>query len=484
MDLGDLDREMTATTLGIGLLILYFGFLKVVASWAHRHSSGSIEDYFLASRSLGVLVLTGTLTATIVNGLAVTGTPALFYRGGLLYGQMFVVVTISCLLMWWLGPKICLDGRKSGNITQAEYLAQHYNSNLIHALSAGLGLLALLPFLAVQIAGVGKVVAVVTGGEISFHVGAGLCVLSVAAYVFFGGVRAVVMTDLLQGFIVLAFLVVSAFAFVYWAGGSAATLAEINRVMPEKLTFNETNTPAFLDNVLSWSFALFLLPHVFQRLFMTETPQRVQRTAVLSLALLLVGVVTTLAMAMAATATFYGNLQDPDHLIAAMYQRYWPLGGVFLALVLFALTMSTIDSMLLTASSIVTRDFWCLLFGQELSTTRGFALARWMALLLLGLASMIAFTGIGRSAIVPWFTISAAVSTLLLWPLIGVFWQRATSQGVIAAMVLGFFAICTLRFTNLGAGVPLGFASVGFLVGAASFFSVSLLTAGHSTRTY
>lgn len=465
---------MTATVFGIGLLILYFGFLKVVASWAHRRGTDSLEDYFLVSRSLGLLVLVGTLTATIVNGLAVTGTPALFYRGGLLYGQMFVIVISGCAFMWWLGPRICVIGGRSGTVTQAEYFGAHYGSKLIQLLAAGLGLLALMPFLAVQIAGIGKVVEGVTGGEIPFAAGAGLCVLSVAAYVFFGGARAVVMTDLVQGLIGLVFLIVSAFAFIHWTGGPAATLAEIDRVMPENLAFNAANTPVFIDNVLSWSFAIFLLPHIFQRLFMTRQPRRIRQTAVFSLALLILVLTAILVMALAATAALYGKLEDPDQLIAVMYQRHWPLGGVFLTLVLFALAMSTIDSMLLTSSAIVTRDFCHHLLGLKLSAAREFALARWVALLLLLLASLIAFTGIGRSAIVPWVTMSASLATLLLWPLLGLAWSRATSKSVVAAMGLGFLSICVVYYSDLQEVLPVGFATVGFLVGGASFLVVTL----------
>jgi SSS family solute:Na+ symporter len=165
---------MSATTITIGLLVIYFGFLKVVATWAHRRGQHSVEDFFLVNRGVGALVLAGTLAATIVNGLAVTGTPALFYRGGVLFSQMFIVVLGGTFLMWAFGQRIAAEAAQQGVITQGEYFANFYRSRLVHLVVTLLGLLGIFPYIAVQIAGVGKVLSGMSDGIISFEVGAGL----------------------------------------------------------------------------------------------------------------------------------------------------------------------------------------------------------------------------------------------------------------------------------------------------------------------
>jgi Na+/proline symporter len=132
--------------------------------------------------------------------------------------------------------------------------------------------------------------------------------------------------------------------------------------------------------------------------------------------------------------------------------------------------------MLLTVASLVTRDAVRGLLGIQLTEQSEFALARWVTVLFLGLSTVVVLTGIGRGAIVPWVIMSASIATLLLWPLLGTVWKGATRQGAIVAMCLGFLAICAVRFTALGTQLPVGFATVGFLVGGVSFFSVSLVT--------
>lgn len=472
---------MTATTLV--LLILYLGAVLAIGIFARRRSRPTVEDYFLANRTLGLWLLVGTIVATIVNGLAVTGTPALLYEGGVLFGQMFIAVFGSMAFMWVFGPRVCSRGMQKGFVTQGEMLADHYQSRVVLALTAGIGMLSVFPLLAIQLAAIGKVLATTTRGAIPQELAVVLCATSVGFYIFLGGARAAVWTDALQGLIALGIFTVSAILFSIWVGGLSAGVEKLTQVMPEKLVFNSDNTPVFIDNILSWTFAFFLWPHIFQRMFMTRTPQSVRRSAGISFVAFNFILICLLIMTIAAAAELYGVLDDPDQLLAVMFNRHLPVGGAFIMILIFALGMSTIDSMLLALSSTVSKDVWEGLLRRKGVPQSDFARGRWITLAILTLATLFALTAIGRGAINPWVTLGASIATLLLWPFLGIFvWKRASAQSVIAAMCLGFAAICLTRFTALGDLLPFGFATAGFLVGALSFLGVGLRTPRAGTR--
>lgn len=458
-------------------LVSYLGVVLSLGFIAHRRSQQTTEDYFLAGRGVGLVLLVGTIVATIVNGLAVTGTPALFYEGGVLFGQMFVAVLGCTTLMWIFGPRICSIGRESGAVTQGELFANHYGSRAVLAWVAALGTLSILPFLSIQLVGIGKIVTATTRGAISLEEAVGLCALCVGVYVFMGGARAAVWTDAFQGVVALAFFLASAVLFTIWVGGLPTSIEKVALVMPEKLVFNRSNTPIFVDNVLSWTFAFFLWPHVFQRMFMARTPTSVRRSAGLSFVVFSFLLMCLLVMTITATGEFYGAIDDPDQLLAAMFERHMPAGGALLTIVVFALGMSTMDSMLLAVSSSTSRDLWTGLLGHE--GRPGIGRERWLTLSVLALAALFGLTAIGRSAITPWVTLGASIATLLLWPLLGMFvFRRASGATVVAAMSLGFLAICAARFTPVGDLLPVGFATTGFLVGGLSFL-VGLLIRPH-----
>ena len=459
---------MTSTTLI--LLALYIGAMLTIGLVAHRRRRPTSVDFFLASRGIGLWLLVGTVVATIVNGLAVTGTPALFYEGGLLFGQMFVAVFGSMTLLWVFGPRVCKLGAQQGFVTQGEMFADRYQSRGVLGLTAGLGMLSVFPFLAIQLVAIAKVLSATTRGAISQELGVVLCAVTVGVYIHLGGARAAVWTDALQGLIALAVFGASAVLFSLWVGGLPAGLEELHQVMPEKLVFNSANTPVFIDNILSWTFAFFLWPHIYQRMFMARTPASVRRSAGFSFVVFNFLLICLLTMTIAATAELYGVLDDPDQLLAVMFDRHLPVGGAILTILIFALGMSTIDSMLLALSSTASRDVWEGLMRREGNPESNFERGRWITLSFLTLAALFAITTIGRGAIVPWVTLGASIATLLLWPFLGVFvWKRASAHSVIAAMSLGFVAICAARFTALGTMLPFGFATAGFLVGGLSF---------------
>lgn len=454
----------------LGLLAGYLLFVVLLGYRAHQRRRITPEDYFLANRGIGKILLVGTLGATLINGLAITGTPALFYEGGILFGQMFIAAIGCVALLWAFGPRVNDMGKEGGYITPGELFAARYRSRTVLALTALFGLLAMFPFLAIQIAGIGKVISAITDGAIQPPVAILLCTVFVGIYIFLGGARATIWTDALQGLIAMAILVGSSVLFVHWSGGIPEIVQQLKAVMPEKLVFNSTNTPLFIDNILSWTFAFFLWPHIFQRMFMAQSAGEVRQTANVLLIIFPFLLGCLLIMSMAATAELYGTLDDPDQLIATMYQRHLPLGAALLTIMIFALAMSTIDSMLLALGASATRDVARGLLGKQVDARAGFTRGRWLTLGILVLAMVFAMTAIGRGAILPWVTLGASIATLNLWPFVGIFvFPGSSAISAIIAMTLGFLALFAARFTPLGEALPFGFATASFLAGGFGF---------------
>ena len=455
-------------------LVAYFLAHFCIAVWARTKRRGTIESYYLADRDIGMFALTATLVASAVNALAVTGTPALFYTGGVLFLQMFVAISVTSALVWLFGPQIAKKGRQDGIVTQAEYFGRHYQSRSVQLFAASLGLLSLVPFLAAQIVGVGKILASVSGGQIPFEIGVMSCAIAIAIYVFLGGARAVIASDVLQGIIILAFLLAAAFVLISAHGGAIEVLDHIIQTMPDKLTFSEANLPPFIDNSLSWSFAFFLWPHMFQRLLMARKDSRIQYIAVMSCVSYTIVILCVLAMAMAATVHFSDVQVDPDRLIPAALGALWPVGGAILVVAIFALAMSTIDSIVLTSGSILSHDFLSQSkqFKDDVRTTK---ISRFLTLSVMAVAMSIAMTGFGTRAIVPLVTISASIATLALWPLLGTVWRTTNWVGVIITQASGLSAVIYVGFTGHSPFQPLGPASTGFIISAAVFLTVSLV---------
>jgi len=454
-------------------LWLYLAAILLLSYRAIRANQNTVEDYYLLSRSAGAWLLMGTVTASMANSLAVTGTPSLFYTGGILFFQMFVAVAGACLMMSYFGPKVCAAGQHLGVMTQGELFGSHYQSRTLKWLTGAVGILSIFPFLAIQLAAVGKIFTVGTNSSLSFESAVLLFSTCIGLYIFSGGARAAVWTDSLQGFIAFALFSILAVLSLQWTGGLKSNIDTIYQAMPEKLTFSTSNSKIFVDNILSWTFAFFLWPHLFVRMYMAKNPSEIRKTALYSFFALNALLFVILALTVAATAELYGSLDDPDQLLATMIKIHFPAGGIMLLVLVLALTMSTVDSMLLALSAIASRDFHV---EEPRASEASLAKAKALTLCILCLGTLLAVNAMSRSALVPWVTLGASIVTLLLWPLVGMFLLRQNHpMPSILTIGVGFMTICGLSFTELGEGLPIGFATASFLVSASTFALSSVI---------
>ncbi|MCB0332637.1 MAG: sodium:solute symporter family protein, partial [Bdellovibrionales bacterium] len=446
------------------------------AYFAHKQSVHSLSDFFITNRTVPCMLLVGTILATTINTLAVTGVPALVYKGGILYAQMWVIGIIAPLLIALFGTKIWRYGKEHGVMTQGEMFAKYYHSRPLMFLTPFIGLLAIFPFMAIQLSAIGKVFSAATSGVINYEVAVIISACSIGMYLYLGGARAVVWTDVVQALCFLIIIIASAILFTSWSGGYVAGLSRLQEVIPQKLSFNEQNTPIFIDNILSWPFAFFLWPQLFQRMFMAKSEKAIRQSIPWNFILFNLVVLCTMTMGIMATGTLYGKISDPDQLVAMMYQEFLPLGGAMIVIAVFATGMSTVDSILLTASSIFHRDILQHTSTKLLHGKDEYQVARLTALGFLVVVTLFALSPNGRGAMAPLVTLGASFATLFLWPLVGMFYMQAvSSRTVFVTMCSGAIAILATKFTVLSEWLPFGSGTAGFLCGLIVFLCGALV---------
>lgn len=456
--------------LTISLIILYLVITKIITYFAHKSSKHTIDDYFLSSRSLGSLILVATVFSTVVNALVVTGVPAQIYEGGILYLFMYVVAAALVLFMYFFGNKIRESGVANSFVTPAELLSHKYNSYLLQALIAIVCILSAFPFLAIQFSAIGKVFSIATGGGVSYEASVIIVAVSIGVYLIWGGVRAVVLTDVFQGAIFAIILIMSAVLFTYWTGSYGEGVSKLYEVIPEKMSFNSNNTYVFIDRILSWPFAFFLWPQIFQRMLMAKDEQTIKKSSRCMIVILIGVLICSMTMGIMSTASLYNSGVDKDQFVAEMYNRFWPAGASLVALVVFATGMSTIDSILLSISSIVSRDFIKVFRKKDINEEGRFNSARIISLVILLVTVCFALSPVGRGAIAPLVTLGASFATLLLWPLLATFCFKEVGKFFVSlSIIVSGVLVVLIHFKLLILNVPFGSATIGFVSGLSVF---------------
>ena len=155
---------------------------------------------------------------------------------------------------------------------------------------------------------------------------------------------------------------------------------------------------------------------------------------------------------------FLPDLADTDKFVPSMYVRYFSWGLPLLVLGTFAAGMSTVDTQLLSASSVVVRDIAQPMAGGRLSTRAERRLGQFVVLGFTVLLTILAFLPQAQGSIILLASKGAGGALLLLTPLCGpLLWARASRAGAIASLVVGIVVTVLLEAQLVEVVLPLKF---------------------------
>ena len=214
--------------LSLILISLFFYLAFAVFAGIKTRGSKSIVGYFIADRKLGYFHLGLTIFASWFSTFGFLGSPGFFYKKGMTWFYVIgLFIMIVPFLSWFLGRHIWALGKKYNYVTPADLLC--LGSKRIRLLVAIICILALIPYALVQFIGIGKVLASTTNNFISYELAVVLAMFATSIYVFWGGIKAIVFTDIVQGFLFLSVMMLASIIGIYYCGG----LTEIVSSKPE-----------------------------------------------------------------------------------------------------------------------------------------------------------------------------------------------------------------------------------------------------------
>jgi SSS family solute:Na+ symporter len=358
------------------LLVLVLYFLAVLAiGYLTRTRWGSTpSNYFLADRRLGTLVLLATMAATNFSAFTVFGTSGAGYRDGWGFFPIMGFGTgFMALSFWLIGRRAWRVGCERGIITPAELVQSLYGSRILGVLFALVMILFTVPYLALQPMAAGYALQEITG--LPYRHGSVLVTGMIVLYTLRGGMRAVAWTDLFQGGLLLALLVAALVMVAGHHGGFAAANQKVLALKPELFSrpggLGHFSPGIWFSYMALWFLCDPMFPQLFQRFFAARGEQAIARM------MLLYPLVCTVVFLPPIAVGVLGHLSFPD-LAGKQADRILPMvvnavsGDAMAALVTaagLAALMSTMDSQLLTLSSIFTRDLLPVLCRTDSSSS-------------------------------------------------------------------------------------------------------------------
>ncbi len=468
-------------SLQLGIVVGYLVLALLVGLVAYRLTDRTAEDFYLASRTLGTVVLLFTTFATLLSAFTFFAGPNLAYHNGpewiLVMGVMDGI--IFAILWYVVGYKQWLLGRQYDYVTLGEMLGDRFGSRTLRGLVAGISLLWLFPYVMLQQVGAGTALEALTDGAVSYAAGAGLVTAFMIVYVVLAGMRGIAWTDTLQG----AFMLLVTWAATLWVlaavGGPEVATAGLEEAAAEHLALGGgLYTPQWMvSTAITIGFGVAMFPQVNQRFFVAGSKTVFKRSFTLWPILCVLLFVP--AFMLGAWARGLGiEAAVGENVLPLILAEYTPLW--FAAVVVagaMAAMMSSSDSMLLSGSSYFTRDLYRPFVEADLPARREDLLARAgvvvfaVAAYLASLVNPATLFELGDAAF-------SGFAQLALPVMVALYWRRTTRTGILVGVVASQAFYLSSLFVD---AVPASYAGwtagiVGMLLGLVLTVGVSAVT--------
>lgn len=460
------------TTLSIYVLI------GCVVAWMSRRGMGqSMVDYFLANRSLGGIIGALTYSATTYSAFMLVGLAGLTYRGGVGALGFELIYLSGLVLVVYFGPRFWLVGKKYGYVTPTEMLGDRYQSRVLAVIAAIANCIFLIPYSSVQLTGVGLLVSGVTDGGISVMTGMVIATLLAIVWSLIAGMRSVAWTDSLQTVIMLITATTVVLIVLAHIGGLGSLFTQLQQDYPGWLSVPGNgyfDVHTFVGLTLPWFFFSLTNPQVSQRLFV---PRSLQSMRTMINGFMIFGFIYTLVSIFwgLSARILFPDLSNPDlatpTLLGSGIINPWL--ALIVAIGILAAAVSTIDSILLTLSSMLARDVYRHA-SPDAGEQKQLNIGMW-SIPVIALAAF-AFATLQLDLIAV-LSVASSAGLLVMVPVtIGAFfWKRGTGSGAVSSIIIGGI---TAVFLQLSGWKPLGFwpGVWTLFIATAVFVIVSLIT--------
>lgn len=361
-------------TIKIAVLLCYFAAVLVIGLIARSRIKETPQSYFLADRTLGSIVLLGTMAATNFSAFTIFGTSGAGYRDGYAFFPIMGFGTgFMALTFWLIGRKAWRMGKERGILTPPELVKELYGSRLLSSLFSIVMIVFTIPYLALQPMAAGYALEELFG--LPYLAGCSLVTALIVVYTFRGGMKAVAWTDLFQGFVMVGLLTAAFFLTASHHGGLAEAhrkvLAQAPALFSRPGGQGAYTVGIWMSYMMLWFFCDPMFPQLFQRFFAAGSEKALGKTV------LWYPAVCTVIFFLPISIGVMGRLSFPD-LAGKAADRIIPMvmnavgGDLMAALVVtagLAALMSTMDSQLLTLGSLFTRDLLPGLTAKRVETS-------------------------------------------------------------------------------------------------------------------
>jgi solute:Na+ symporter, SSS family len=461
----------------LSVFIFFFALVTVMGFFAARWKSGPVNEHLdewgLGGRQFGTWITWFLVGGDFYTAYTVIAVPALVYAVGA-YGFFALPYTIIVYpFVFAVMPALWKTAHKNGYVTAADVVRGAYNSRVLELVVALTGIVATMPYIALQLVGMGTVIkAMGLSGELPIVA----AFIILALYTYSSGLRAPALIAFVKDIMIYIVVLVAVVIVPAKLGGYGAVFAAADAAFTAKggatgLILKDSQMLAYATLALGSAFAAFMYPHTLTGVFASKSADTIRKNAILLPAYtLLLGLIALLGyMAHAAQI----KVTSPNDVVPMLFKTLFPswfAGFAFSAIAIGALVPAAVMS--IGAANLFTRNVWKIYLHPEISHAGEASVAKVTSLIV----------KVGALAFTLFLPVQFALDLQLLgglWILqtfpslvFGIYTRWFRAEGLLAGWAVGILWGSWTAWSN-GlkplAGLTLGGTTYTFYVGLGAF---------------
>ena len=464
------DHSLTLGFIAVYLLLLAYH------AWHGSRRVNSLSDYLVAGRNLGGWLVALSFYATFMSTNTFIGAAGKSYSVGMVWCIGIVVYVGLCCVSWFLvAPRFVPLTREYGSLTVADFLGYRYQSLLLRRVAAVIIVFASIIYLVAIYKG--SALALTGMLDLRYEVAVAIIFLVVTAYTLAGGFQSVVLTDAVQGILMVVGAVGMAVALLLRGGGLGSMLETIQDKDPALLSWSG-HMPILTILGLSLAVGLKYVvePRQLSRVYGLRNKSALRQASIIAPLLILLTYTCLLPVGALSHAVLPDVISDSDQVIPTLLARaelFGPVLSSLFLLVLLSAAMSSLDSVLLVAASAIDHDL--LAPHRPDDDPRGVRCTRgWVVVV--SVASALVAVSPFASDIMSLTSLSGALYGACFLPalVVGMFLKRARAGAALASSVCGLLAVVGWYIARTLGLVSLHEVYIGLLVGMGVYLLIAL----------
>jgi SSS family solute:Na+ symporter len=450
----------------------------LVGIYAGRRVKMDLENWTVGGRRFGSLIIWLLMAGEIYTTFTFLGASGWAYSKGAPTYYIIIYGTLAYTLSFFILPEIWKLGKRHGLHTQPDFFIRIYGSRFLGVLVAVVGILSIIPYLQLQLAGLGMIVEVSSNGAIPSRLAIILSFVLTCAFVYTSGIRGSAWVSVIKDvMMIVAVGVVGLGVPRIYFGGIGKMFRALIAQKPDHLVFPGAaptmDTLWVMSTVLLTGMGFYMWPHVFGSAFSAKSDKIIKRNAII-MPFYQIPILLVFMVGFSAFLALPGLKNGDLAFLELVHKTYpsWFLGFIGAAGAVTAMVPASI--LVLFASTLLAKNVYQAGFNPSASEAAVMRLSRAMVFVITTTALIFAL-----------FLPNALVNLLLIgydgvsqfFPgvVLGLFWKRVSRRGVICGLLTGLAIVVALVFGRHDPFLGMNAGFVALAVNAIVTVAVSLL---------